>query len=219
MEYTVTFLEGLVSFISPCILPMLPIYISYFAGKSQSRARAFARSVAFVLGFTCVFCLLGFFAGSIGGLLHSYHTAVDIVCGIVIILLGLHFLGVIKLPFFRGFGASPKVSGVFSSFAFGGVFSLAHLPCIGAFLGSALMSASASGSAGKGFYMLLSYSIGMGVPFLVSALLIQKLSPLFDKIRNNYKFINPICGVLLILLGFLMASGLLHSFLHIALPH
>lgn len=219
MEYTVTFLEGLVSFISPCILPMLPIYISYFAGKSQSRVRIFARAVAFVLGFSCIFCLLGFFAGSLGGLLHSYHTAVDIACGIIIVFLGLHFLGAIKLPFFKGFGASPKVSGVFSAFAFGAVFSLAHLPCIGAFLGSALMSASASGSAQKGFFMLLSYSFGMGVPFLVSALLIQKLSLFFDKIRNNYKIINPICGSLLIALGLLMASGLLHSFMHITLPH
>lgn len=215
MQFLITFLEGIISFISPCMLPMLPIYISYFAGNANKKSRTFLSALSFVAGFTLVFCILGLFAGSIGSLLSRFHTAVDIVCGIVIILLGLNFLEIINIPFLRGFHTAQKVTGIFSAFIFGVIFSISHAPCVGAFLGTALVTASASGTAAEGALLLLSYSLGMGLPFIVSALIIDKLSHAFEVIKRNYKTINLICGIFLIIIGILMATGLFHEFLHL----
>lgn len=210
-----TFLEGIVSFVSPCMLPMLPVYISYFAGESGNKSRAIISAFAFVSGFTVIFCTLGFFAGSVGSMLHEFHSAVDVVCGIIIILLGLSFLGIFKIPFLKGVHASHKVTGVFTAFLFGVFFSISHLPCIGAFLGAALMTASSSGSMIKGILMLLSYSLGMGIPFLICALLMEKLAPSIAAIKRNYKTINCISGILLIILGLAMATGIIHKLEHL----
>lgn len=215
MEYIMTFLEGMVSFISPCMLPMLPVYISYFAGESNRKSKIMASAMAFVCGFTLVFCTLGFFAGSVGSMLHRFHSVVDIVCGIVIIILGMSFLGFIKIPFLKGIHAEHKVTGLFTAFLFGVFFSISHMPCIGAFLGAALMTASASGSMLKGILILLTYSLGMGMPFLVCALLTEKLAPSVAAIKRNYRKINLVSGILLILLGISMATGLLHKLEHL----
>ena len=214
MEYLVTFLQGIISFISPCMLPMLPIYFSYFAGDKDSKAKTFASSVSFVLGFTLVFCTLGMLSGSLGFALGKFHEVVEIVCGIVVILLGLNFLGVIKIRIFKGIHASYNVKGIFSAFVFGIVFSVSHIPCVGAFLGTSLMTASASGSVTKGILLLFSYSLGMGIPFLVSAVLIERLKNAFAIIERNYKIINLVCGLFLVILGVFMATGLLHKMLH-----
>ena len=210
-----TFLEGVVSFISPCMLPMLPIYISYFAGESNKKSKIIFSAIAFVAGFTIVFCTLGFFAGSIGSMLHRFHSAVDIVGGLIIIILGLNFLGVIKIPFLKGIHAHHKVTGIFTALLFGMLFSISHMPCIGAFLGAALMTASASGSVAEGMLMLLSYSLGMGLPFLICALLTERLAPSFAAIKRNYRVINIISGTLLVLIGISMATGLLHKLEHL----
>ena len=215
MEYFMTFIEGIVSFISPCMLPMLPVYISYFAGESGKKSWAIISAIAFVAGFTVIFCTLGFFAGSIGAMLHQFHSVVDIVCGIIIIFLGLNFLGVIKIPFLKGIHPEHKVTGIFTAFLFGVFFSISHMPCIGAFLGAALMTASASGSMIRGILMLLTYSLGMGIPFLICALLTEKLAPSIAVIKRNYKTINLISGILLILLGTAMATGLIHKLEHL----
>ena len=212
-----TFLEGIISFISPCMLPMLPIYISYFAGESNRKVKTFLSALSFVAGFTVIFCLLGLFAGSLGALLTKYETAVNVISGIIIILLGLNFLDVINIPFLKGFHISAKVSGVLSAFVFGIVFSISHAPCVGAFLGTALVTASASGSIAKGILLLLSYSLGMGIPFLLSALLIEKLNSTFALIKKNYKIINLICGIFLIVIGISMAFGLFHKLLHLVI--
>lgn len=210
-----TFLEGIISFISPCMLPILPIYISYFAGEANKKPKTFLSALSFVAGFTLVFCALGLFAGSLGSLLHEYHTIVDIISGIIIILLGLNFLGIIHIPFFRGFHTSRKVTGIFSAFIFGVVFSIGHAPCMSAFLGTALVTASASSAAAKGVLLLLFYSLGMGLPFLISALLIEKLNSAFEFIKKNYKVINLVCGILLIIVGICMATGIFHELLHL----
>ena len=214
MQYVITFLEGILSFISPCMLPMLPLYVSYFSGGENKKAKTFSRALAFVAGFGTVFCLLGLFAGSIGALLDEYHGAVETVGGIIIILLGFDFIGVIKIPFLKGFHASKKVTGVFSAFAFGVIFSISHAPCMSAFLGTALATASASGAVLEGMLLLLSYSLGLGVPFLVSAMLIERMESAFEAIKKNYNTINIVCGVLRIALGALMATGILHELMH-----
>ena len=211
MQYLITFLEGIISFVSPCMLPLLPVYVSYFAAGSDSRARVFARALSFVLGFTAVFSLLGLFAGTLGALLSRYRVAVNIVGGLVVIVLGLSYLDVLHLPFFKGMQTQKRVNGVFSAFLFGVIYSVSLTPCIGAFLGSALMLASASGTAAQGTLLLVCYSLGLGIPFLASAVLLERLRSAFGFIKSHYRIINTVCGVLLIVLGILMALGLLNS--------
>ena len=151
----------------------------------------------------------------LGFVLSRFHEAVEIVGGLIVILLGLNFLGVIKIPFLKGIHTSHNVNGIFSAFVFGIVFSVSHIPCVGAFLGASLMTASASASIVKGTMLLLSYSLGMGIPFLISAMVVDKLKNTFKAIENNYKTINLVCGIFLIVLGVCMATGLLHEALHL----
>ncbi len=218
MQYIISFLEGLITFISPCLLPMLPVYLSYFAGsnaKEQSVKKTLWNALGFVLGFTLVFVTLGAFAGTVGGLLTRYQLAVNIVTGLVVILFGLHFLGLFELKIFSGMKGSiaGKELGFFSALLFGIVFSVGWTPCVGAFLGSALMLASTQGKVLTGILMLLCYSAGLGIPFLLSAVLIDRLKGAFGFIKRHYTLINRICGVFLILIGALMMTGLMGRFL------
>ncbi|MBQ8509116.1 MAG: sulfite exporter TauE/SafE family protein [Clostridia bacterium] len=217
MQYLITFLEGIISFISPCMLPMLPIYISYFAGGSGEtrKSRTLLCSLGFVGGFTVVFSALGLFAGTLGAFLTGHRTIVNIVCGVIVILFGLSYLEVIRLPFFGGMKSGQKVDGVLSAFLFGVIYSVSLTPCVGAFLGSALMLASASGTAVQGVLLLVTYSLGLGIPFLLSALLIDRLNGAFSFIKRHYKVINLVCGIFLIAVGILMVGGLLNRFLAI----
>lgn len=213
MHFLLTFLEGVISFISPCMLPMLPIYVSYFAGGADKKKSVFTRSLAFVLGFTSVFCLLGLFAGTVGAFLVKYRTAVNVVCGLIVILFGLSYLEIVPLPFFKGIQGGKKVTSFFSAFLFGIIYSVSLSPCIGAFLGSALSLAAAAGTAGTGTLLLLAYSLGLGLPFLLSALLIDRLSGAFTWIKKHYRIINLVCGIFLIAVGILMACGLMNLLL------
>lgn len=214
MQYIITFLEGIISFISPCMLPMIPLYISYFAGNSEKKNKAIIRAIAFVLGFTVVFCLLGIFAGTIGYFLRRYQTIVNIVCGIIVIIFGLSYLGIIKFSFLKGMQESYKVKSIFSAFIFGMIFSINLTPCTGAFLGSALMLASTSKTAIEGMLLLLTYSLGLGVPLILSAILIEKLNTTFNFIKKHYKIINIISGIFLIILGILMALGIMNFIIY-----
>lgn len=215
MQYLISFLEGIVTFISPCLLPMLPIYVSYFAGGGErSTRKTVVCASGFVLGFTIVFMAMGGLAGTLGSFLQRYQTAVNIVCGLVVILFGLNFLGVLKMELFRGMNRDMDTDNMnfLSALVFGVVFSVGWTPCVGVFLGSALMLASQQGSAMTGILMLLCYSLGLGVPFLISAVLIDQLKNAFNFIKRNYTVINRICGVLLIIVGILMATGLMNRF-------
>ena len=210
MQYFISFLEGMITFISPCLLPMLPIYISYFAGGSENDTkRVVKNALGFILGFTVVFVSLGALAGSLGSLLREYRAIVNIVTGIIVILFGLHFLGVFRLDFFKGMRMKNKENmGFFSSMLFGIVFSIGWTPCVGAFLGSALLLAASQGHVFEGVLMLLLYSLGLGIPLFISALLIDKLKGAFNFIKKNYRIINIVSGCLLIVVGVLMATGL-----------
>ena len=218
MQYVISFLEGIVTFISPCLLPMLPIYISYFAGGgARSTARTLTCASGFVLGFTAVFVAMGALAGTVGSFLVRYQTAVNIVLGSIVILFGLNYLGLLNLNIFKGMRGDVKTADMnfLSAFVFGVVFSVGWTPCVGVFLGSALMLASQQGSALVGTLMLLSYSMGLGVPFLISAVLIDQLKGAFAVIKRNYAAVNKVCGGLLILVGILMATGLLNRMLNL----
>ena len=216
MEYLIAFLEGIITFISPCLLPMLPIYISYFAGGGErTTGKTLRNALGFMLGFTLVFVAMGALAGTVGSFLKEYQTLVNIVSGLVVIFFGLQFLGVFKLQLFRGMGkgASVENMGFFSAMVFGLVFSVGWTPCVGAFLGSALMLASQQGHVAEGMLMLLAYSLGLGIPFVLSAVLIDYLKTAFNWIKRHYKVINMVCGSLLVLIGILMSTGVLQRFL------
>ena len=218
MQYVISFLEGIVTFISPCLLPMLPIYIIYLAGGGERTTGKTLRCASgFVLGFTAVFVAMGALAGTVGSFLIRYQTVVNIVLGSIVVLFGLNFLGVLNLNLFKGMRGEVKTRDMnfLSAFVFGVVFSVGWTPCVGVFLGSALMLASQQGSAVMGTLMLLSYSLGLGVPFLVSAVLIDQLKSAFTFIKRNYGVINKVCGGLLIVVGVLMATGMLTRILNI----
>lgn len=213
MRYLITFLEGLISFISPCMLPMLPVFLSYFAPDGGEDRPALPRAAAFVLGFTVVFCALGLFAGSAGMWLSHSRRTVNLVCGIVVILLGLGYLDVIPLPFFKGMRTARPVTGLLSAFVFGMIYSVSLTPCAGAFLGSALMLASSSGTALTGLALLLTYSLGLGIPFLLSAVLLEQLRGLFDAVKAHYRAVNLASGLFLIAVGAAMCLGWLDRLL------
>lgn len=215
MQYLITFLEGVISFISPCMLPMLPAYISYFAGNADKKHHVLLRSLAFVLGFTVIFTLLGLFAGTLSSFLMKYQSIVNIVCGAAVIVFGLSYLEIINIPFFKGMQNMKSANSFLAAFIFGMIYSVSLTPCVGAFLGSALMLASSSGGAGEGAVLLLTYSAGLGVPFLFSAVLIERLNGAFAVIKKHYKIINTACGIFLILVGVMMACGLMNRLLAI----
>lgn len=242
MQYLIAVLEGIITFISPCLLPMLPIYISYFAGgpdsnksgnsieladvpisimpapaKSPKRSKTLVGALGFVLGFTIVFVAMGALAGSIGGFLTKYETLLNIICGAIVIFFGLNYLGVFKFNMFKGSAGRMNTSNLnfFSAMLFGMVFSIGWTPCVGAFLGSALMLASQQGHAFEGMLLLLFYSIGLGIPFILSAVLIDYLKSAFNWIKRNYKVINLVSGGFLVLVGILMATGMLGKLLAI----
>ena len=210
MQYAVAFLEGVITFISPCLLPMLPIYLSYFAGGGErSTRKTLWGALGFVSGFTMIFILLGALAGTVGSFLKEHQAAVNIVSGLIVVFFGLNFLGVFKLNMFRGSKQHLDTNNMsfFSAMVFGMVFSVGWTPCVGAFLGSALMLASQQGHVIEGMLMLLAYSLGLGIPFLLSAVLIDYLKSAFNWIKQHYKIINTVSGCFLVLVGILMATG------------
>ena len=215
MQYLISFLEGVITFISPCLLPMLPIYISYFAGGGErSVKKTLTAAWGFVLGFTMVFVTLGALAGTLGSFLRTHQTAVNLISGAVVMAFGFNYLGLLRVNLFRGTGRAVQGElGFFSAMAFGVIFSVGWTPCVGAFLGSALMMASQQGKVLVGMGMLLCYSLGLGVPFLVSAVLIDQLKSAFNWIKAHYGIINKVCGVFLLLVGAAMATGMLSRLL------
>lgn len=268
MDYLLTFLEGFASFISPCMLPMIPLYLSYFAGedetdeqepqtpsaidKTESPAETTlqtateetetsgnekksegiknsvvsertdankkasnkkhlvaVRSLFFVIGFTLMFVVFGGLAGLISGYINKHKTIINIVAGAIVIFFGLSYIGLFGLPFFKGLKKSYKVDGVWSAFLFGIVFAVGVGPCTGAFLGSALALASTSGMAAKGLLLLLFYSMGIGIPFIITAVLTDKTKKLFGFIKRHFKAVKIVSGSLLIVMGVFMAVGIM----------
>ena len=216
MQYIITFAEGMLTFISPCLLPMIPIYVSYFAGGGERKPAATLKCAAgFVIGFTVVFVMMGALAGTVGSFLTEHSRVVDVVTGLIVIFFGLSYLGVVNVNLFHGMKHSFDTGnlGFVSAMLFGAVFSVGWTPCTGAFLGSALMLASQQGHVTAGIFMLLAYSAGLGLPFILSAVLIDRTKSAFDFIKLNYGTINRVCGVLLIAVGVLMVTGYMGRFI------
>lgn len=223
MDYFLSFLEGIITFISPCLLPMLPIYIAYFAGgdtgETPNRQRRILKNAAgFILGFTVVFLLLGAAAGTLGRMIRQHETVFYWIGGAVLVLFGLNFMNVIRIGFLnRTLKPRVKVNtfNFFTSLLLGFIFAVGWTPCIGVFLGSALMLAANSRQAAKGIVMLFLFSLGLGIPFLISALLIDSLRQTFGAIKRHYGVIRTVSGLLLIGIGALMISGKLNAFLSV----
>lgn len=214
MEYFLLFLEGIITFISPCILPMIPIYISYFAGDSmvndKSKYNVLANSLGFVLGFTIIFTLLGTLAGSFGSFIKSQSNIINIISGLIVVIFGINYIGLFKIQFLERsakLNVQIKTFKFLSSILFGMIFAIGWTPCVGTFLGAALMIAVNSKDIMKGALMLLIYSIGLGIPFVICAVLIDKIKESFNFIKRNYKIINMLSGIILILVGFSIMTG------------
>ena len=218
MQFLISFLEGMITFISPCLLPMLPMYVSFFVGEqgTKHQHRTFFNALSFVFGFTIVFVLLGVFAGSLGQLLWQYQTMIHIVTGIIVIVFGLNFMGVFRIPLLNmtyKITFQMKNSDLISCFVFGMIFSIGWTPCVGTFLGAALMMVVQEGTMINGIFSLLAYSLGLGIPFLLSALFIEKLSSTMTWIKKHYQKISFCSGLFLVFVGVMMMFGLLNQLL------
>lgn len=204
MEYIITFVEGIASFISPCVLPIIPVYISYFATNTKSSKKQIINSIGFVSGFTIVFILLGVFAGTFGSLVHKYSDYINIALGLFLIIIGLNYTGIIMIKFLnKSKEIKQKEDNLtfITSILFGLIFSLSWTPCVGAFLSSALILAGQAGSVLKGGLLLLIYSLGLGLPFIITTIFMERIKGTFNFIKKNYNIINKLAGSILILSG------------------
>ncbi len=207
MDFLVTFIEGVASFLSPCVLPMLPMYVSYFAGQDKNLKKTIINSLGFVLGFTIIFVLLGIFASSLGKLITANSQYINIILGIIIIFFGLHYMGILNIKILnksKGIQKNKDKLSFFSAILFGMIFSVCWTPCVGVFLSSALMMSATSQDILKGGLMLFIYSIGLGIPFILTSIFLERLKNTFNHIKKHYNIINKIAGIILILSGILL---------------
>jgi len=223
MYYFLTFTEGVLTFISPCILPMLPIYFLYLAGESDkdvkqmpsSRSRLLINSTGFVIGFTVIFTLLGATATSLGHFLANHRSLLEKISGVVMIVFGLNFAGILNLKFIsmeKRIDFQFKSLRFLNSILFGVVFAFGWSPCLSSFLGSALALASNSKTIIQGILLLLSFSIGLGVPFIITSIIFEKVKGAFKQIQVHSRTISIVSGVLLIIAGILVFTGNLKYF-------
>ncbi|MDQ3916647.1 MAG: cytochrome c biogenesis protein CcdA [Actinomycetota bacterium] len=215
----IAFLAGIVSFLSPCVLPLVPGYVSYMSGISaaapdtaRASARAGASAGVFVLGFTVVFVPLGATATLLGSLLNDYQDQLRIAGGVFIIFLGLVFLGVFRFgPLQRDTRFQPRpASGLWGSAVLGGAFAFGWSPCIGPVLGSVLTMAAGNGSAGgagEGALLLGAYSLGLGVPFVAAGLGITRLERVVTWLRRHTRTVSLVSGASMVLVGVLFVTN------------
>jgi len=214
------FLAGLLSFLSPCVLPLLPVYLTYLAGtsvaatetESRRRSRLIINSLLFTLGFSLIFVLLGLSASALGSLLIEYQTLLQRVSGGLVVFLGLHLAGFLRIPFLeRGGGVNVTAAGATpaASFVLGMAVSLGWTPCVGPILGSILLLAASQASLASGAYLLGLYSVGLAVPFLLTAFF---LGAIVLRVRNLAKWAvkaRIVVGIMMVVVGLLVAGGLL----------
>ncbi|UUM13252.1 cytochrome c biogenesis CcdA family protein [Clostridiaceae bacterium HFYG-1003] len=207
-ELILLLIEGMLAFISPCFLPMIPVYISYLAGQGeQNQKTLITNALGFILGFTVVFVSLGLTATTLAKFLIAERLLLQRVGGGLLILFGLNMTGILKISWmnrdFRFHGPAARQT-FFSSFLFGVIISFGWSPCLGAFLGAALIQAGNSATVWIGGFKLLIFSLGLGIPFLVTALLFNNLTGVFQGVRRHYETISLISGIFLIIMGILM---------------
>jgi cytochrome c-type biogenesis protein len=218
-------IAGLVSFLSPCVLPLVPAYLVYLTGAtiehvasdetpSVSRRAVMLSALMFVLGFSTVFVALGASASFIGGLIRAWSAELSIVAGIVIIIMGLHFLGLTRLGFLMREGRLPipKPVGLWGAYVMGLAFAFGWTPCIGPILAAILSVAASEATVTKGAVLLAVYSAGLGIPFLVAAFMIERFSSVLTRMKRHLATVERVMGVLMILVGIGFLTGMVSSF-------
>ena len=213
-------IAGLVSFLSPCVLPLVPPYLIYLTGatiehleneetESASRRAVMTSAVMFVLGFSTVFVALGASASLIGGLIRAWSAELSIVAGIVIIVMGLHFLGLTRIGLLMKEGRLPipKPVGLWGAYVMGLAFAFGWTPCIGPILAAILSMAAAEATVTKGAALLAVYSAGLGIPFLIAAFMIEQFSSLFARMKHHLVKVERAMGVLMVVTGIGFLTG------------
>ncbi|MEJ5201097.1 MAG: cytochrome c biogenesis CcdA family protein [Anaerolineales bacterium] len=214
------FLAGLASFLSPCVLPLVPAYIGYLSGRSvksegvdrMSRWGTFLHGLAFVIGFSTIFVMFGVAASSLGGFLYSFRSVVAKIGGMIVILLGLHMTGLLHIPYLdydlRLHSSNKRHSYLTSSLLMGIFFSAGWSPCVGPILGAILMLAINGGSIHLGIWLLSAYSAGLAIPFLVVALGLDWITAhLLRRYQSVAHTVEVMMGVLLIIVGMMLTLG------------
>ena len=212
---TISFTAGVLSFLSPCVLPLIPSYVSFITGMSvddvqRSRKIALVHSLLFILGFTLIFLALGATATVIGRLLHQHRDWVGRIGGALVIILGLYLLGVFNVGAFareRRVHIATKPVGYLGTLVVGMAFAAGWTPCIGPILGAVLTYTASSADLNRGLMLLLAYSLGLAVPFLLAALMIERFIVVFQRYRGALLWMTRASGVLLIAVGILMITG------------
>lgn len=220
MEYVLLFLEGILTFLSPCILPMLPIYLSYLLGGNNEKKeqKTNANVFGFVLGFTIIFILIGALTGSIGAVIKNHQEIINFITGAIVLFFGFNYLGILNIKFLA---KTLKIDYKMKSYhfipaiLFGMTFAIGWSPCVGTFLGTALMSVIISGNIIKGMFLLLIYSFGLGIPLVLCGIFVESLKDTIAFFRRNLNKINMISGVFLIVIGIAMMSGMYYKLLSI----
>jgi len=213
----VAFVAGLISFLSPCVLPIVPPYIAYMSGVAlteienrKGRQKIVFTALFFVLGLSTVFIFLGFSASAIGAIFFEYQTLLNTIAGLVIMLFGLHFLDIYRLQILdreARFEVENYQGTVFGSYVLGLAFAFGWTPCIGPQLGAILSLAASNGSIVKGTVLLAFYAMGLGIPFLIVAIFINRLEGFLKFFKQYFKIIERIMGLLLWTVGLLMLTG------------
>ncbi len=218
LSIPIAFVAGVVSFLSPCVLPLIPGYVSMLSGVSMEElksgaaktlvGRIFSNSVAFVMGFSAVFVALGASATWVGSFLLARRTAFNIVAGVLIVIFGLHLTGLVKIPFLyrdkRIDTGAPK-RGLLGSFVLGFAFAFGWTPCIGPILTGILAVAATRDTVFQGMFLLAVYSAGLAIPFLLTSLGLSQFLKFYGRFRNQLQVVEVASGVLLIALGVLIA--------------
>jgi cytochrome c-type biogenesis protein len=214
------FAAGIVSFLSPCVLPLLPAYLSYLSGVGvdeieSHRGRVLRMALAFVAGFTVVFTALGVGAGFLGRFLDTFRSELTIVAGLFFIASGLVISGVVRLPALQA-SLSPRTGGAGRAFVAGAAVSLGWTPCVGYVLASILALAGARESAVSGGLLLIAFSIGLGVPFIAAALAYDWVMRRLAFVKRHYRTIERVAGALLVVFGILLLTdrvGIFNTYL------
>jgi cytochrome c-type biogenesis protein len=217
---------GLVSFLSPCVLPLVPPYLGYLGGTTLSQAntangidaavwrRVVFGSLFFVAGFTTVFVSLGAAASFLGQFVLTYKSQLSVAAGLIIILFGLHFLGVLRIPLLyteARYHSDAKVRSYFGAYIIGLAFAFGWTPCVGPILATVLAVASNEGSTGAGIKLLLAYSLGLGVPFVMAAVAIRPFLSFMQRFKRHLGRVEKGMGVLLVLTGLLFLTGSMNA--------
>ncbi|MFK7744382.1 MAG: cytochrome c biogenesis CcdA family protein [Roseobacter sp.] len=220
---TVALLAGIISFLSPCVLPIVPPYLAYMSGVSlnemsgetAARRRATIAALFFVMGLSTVFLILGFTASAFGAFFLQNQILFARISGVVIVVFGLHFLGVFRIPFLdreARMDAGDKGGSSFGAYILGLAFAFGWTPCIGPQLGAILSLAASEASVARGTLLLGVYAAGLGIPFLLAAMFITRAMGVMDKLKRHMKMIERVMGGLLLLVGIAMLTGAFTTF-------